>query len=205
MRNSIGTSRSLTVSQRITRTVFVGRRRKEQPERNQKGQARCPRRPGIWASSRTRFGPRTAIAAPRSGKNGINHARSEIRHHCSSTRSPCSNSIALTGPSYRRTISTSSAAARSTAGPDALARRPRASGADMIPGRASLRSARPPAATSVAGSAFTPASRMSCQSVTSSDDRRLYRITIKASAIDASHAATVRITIVKTCPVHVPW
>ena len=91
-------------------------------------------------------------------------------------------------------------AARSRVARDAPARRPAGSGADTTRGPATASTGSASSATSSRASPAAPASRMSCQSVTSSDDRRLYRIRIRASAIDASHAATVRITIVKTWP-----
>src|SRR5262249_27539767 len=70
------------------------------------------------------------------------------------------------------------------------------------PATASTRSA---SAARAAAEGGLPGSRISCQSVTSSDDRRWYRVRISARAIDASQAATVRITIVNTWPVQLPW
>ena len=75
----------------------------------------------------------------------------------------------------------------------------RGSGAGTSRGRRPARPARPRSAGR-RRSAAGPARGSPARAMTSSDDRRLNRIRIKARAIDASHAATVRITIVKTWP-----
>ena len=76
MRNSIGTSSSLMVSQRLTKTVLVADAAEQQTERNQKRQARSPARPEVGKLAHP-LRPQTAIAAPRSGKNGTSQAKPE--------------------------------------------------------------------------------------------------------------------------------
>ena len=197
-RNSIGTCRLPASSQSKTTVVASGPAETQQAERARGTPGAIPATTGqvrLLLEPAARRPPRSG--RPSSGKNGTSQAfrtknpgtsagsRSSSRR---SRRRPRStrryDSVAAHGPGRRA---------------GAAARRRRGSGAGTSRGRRPPRPARPrrPGRRASAG---WPGSRMSCQSVTSSDDRRLNRIRIKARAIDASHAATVRITIVKTWP-----
>ena len=159
-----------------------------------------PATTGRWAVALSRRPPTAAIRrAQRAGRTG--RARRFGRRNQARRRSSAivARSWLVTVQPDARQSRRSVQASRGWAGST-----PAGSGAGTTRGRRRPRPARPrrPRRRRVAG---WPGSRMSCQSVTSSDDRRLNRIRISASAIDASHAATVRITIVKTWPVQLPW
>ena len=174
MRNSIGTSSLLTVSQRITRTVFSGDAAEEQPERDQKRQ-RDPR------------GDRNVskLAHPLGPQNG-NRGTQERQERDQPSQTGKSDTTLLldpgrpqSKPQQTRIVTTHTTALLLATPLDP--RLNRMGGLDTrwaqvrirLRARQSARSARPLERSLAAGSAVTLASRMSCQSVTSSDDRRL--------------------------------
>src|SRR5271157_3288725 len=150
-RNSTGTSRLPIGSHRPTHVVASGLAEKSAPQERRKAST-MPATTGTWELDRSRRAPSAAMIAPKSGRHGI------IQTFC--TKKPDTSPLLY----FRR----SSHGCTGWAGSMPAGVR---MGYDSGPGTGSIGSASDSSWDGeVAG---TPSSLMSCQSVTSSEERRL--------------------------------
>ncbi len=199
--NWIGIERPVIVSHSIGAEVASTAEPPSSPSETRNARA-IPRTTGRCACCRSQRPPIAAQPAPRRGRAGTIQA---LRTRASIGRA----APGAVGRRRDRGLACGERRGRSVA-----AARPAPGGVRRLdPGggrgadrfRARRRGRNGSASSGESTVAGVPGSRISCQSETSSDDRRLKRIRIRARAIDASQAATVRITIVKTWPVQFPW
>src|SRR5208283_4948387 len=152
-RNSTGTSRLLIVSHRPTFVIASGSAEKSAPQETRNASA-MPATTGTWELDRSQRAPSAAMSAPKSGKHGI------IQTFCCCTKKPDKSPLLY----FRR----SSHGCTGWAGSMPAGVR---MGYDSGPGTGSIGSASD--ASWAGDAAGTPSSLMSCQSVTSSEERRL--------------------------------